>query len=178
MIFTSLFEIDTWNFWYFNLMSKPLAFGTIHFKYMLLFLFPSQILVCVMTFSAHYLFSRFDIGWAFKQKKLSVKRYRHKSTLVSRLTKLLTNHSRQVWRSIYNNYIEVKISPIMIWVHREQVMLINEQSHKYKGTRQNMLMTKHNNIDQTFWIFYFLCVIRFLTQKQEKIDQKQQCKNI
>ena len=41
-----------------------------------------------------------------------------------------------------------------------------------------MLETKLNNIDQTFWIFYFLCVFGFLTQKQEKIDQKQQCKNI
>ena len=36
-------------------------------------------------------------------------------------------------------------------------------------------MTIHNNVDQTFWIFYFLCVFGFLTQKQKKIDQKQ-CK--
>ena len=50
-------------------MSKLLGFGTIHFKYMLFSLFPSQILVCVMAFLAHYLFLRFDIGWAFKQKK-------------------------------------------------------------------------------------------------------------
>ena len=40
-----------------------------------------------------------------------------------------------------------------------------------------MLVTIHNNADQTFWIFYFLCVFGFLTQKQVKIDQKQ-CKNI
>ena len=39
-----------------------------------------------------------------------------------------------------------------------------------------MLVTKHNNVDQTFWIFYFLCVFGFLTQKQEKIDKKHQCK--
>ena len=77
-------------------MSKPLAFGTIHFKYMSLSLFPSQILVCVMAFSGHYLFLKFDIGWAFKAKKISGKRYRHKSTHVSRSTKLLTNHSWQV----------------------------------------------------------------------------------
>ena len=32
--------------------------------------------------------------------------------------------------------------------------------------------TKLNNIDQTFWIFNFLYVFEFLTQKQEKIDQK------
>ena len=56
----------------------------------------------------------------------------------------------------------------------EQVTLVNAQGHLYKGTRQNMLVTKHNNVDQTFWIFYFLCVFEFFfTQKQEKIDQKQ-----
>ena len=43
-------------------MSKPWAFGTIHFKYKSLSLFPSQILVCAIAFSAHYLFLRFDIG--------------------------------------------------------------------------------------------------------------------
>ena len=75
---------------------------------------------------------------------------------VSRSTKPLTNHSWQVWRSIYNNHINVKISPIMIWVLREQAMLINAQGQLYEGTRQHMLMTKHNNVDQTFWIFYFL----------------------
>ena len=57
-------------------------------------------------------------------------------------------------------------------MHREQAMLVNAQSHKYKGTRQNMLVTIHNNADQTFWIFYFLCVFGFLTQKQEMIDKK------
>ena len=36
-----------------------------------------------------------------------------------------------------------------------------------------MLVTIHNNANQIFWIFYFLCVFGFLTQKQEKIDQKQ-----
>ena len=65
----------------------------------------------------------------------------------------------------------------MILVHREQATLINAQSHLYEGTRQNMHVKKHNNADQTFWIFYFLCVFGFLTQKQEKINQKQ-CKNI
>ena len=64
-------------------------------------------------------------------------------------------------------------------MHREQAILIDAQRHLYKGTRKNMFMTKHNNVDQTFWIFYFLCVFGFLTHKQEKIDkQKQQCKNI
>ena len=130
LIFTSLFEIDAWNFWYFNLMSRPLAFSTIHFKYMSFSLFLSQILICTMDFSAHYLFSRFDIGWAFKQKKKkSRKRYSDKSTHVSRSTKLLTNHSWRVWISIYNNHIDIKMIPIKIQVHREQAKLINAQSH-------------------------------------------------
>ena len=98
---------------------------------MSLSLFPSQILVYAITFSAHYLFSRFDIGWAFKQKKKkkSGKRYRHKSTHVSRSTKLLTNHSWQVWRSIYNYHINVKMFPTNIQVHREKDKLINAQSY-------------------------------------------------
>ena len=57
-------------------------------------------------------------------------------------------------------------------MHREQAMLVNAQSHLYKGTRQNMHVTKHNDANQTFWIFYFLCVFEFLTQKKVKIDQK------
>ena len=74
LIFTSLFEIDAWNFLYINLMSKLLAFSTIHFKYMLFSLFLSQILICATTFLAHYLFLRFDIDWVFKQKKKRVGR--------------------------------------------------------------------------------------------------------
>ena len=56
-------------------------------------------------------------------------------------------------------------------MHKKQAKLVNAQSHKYKDTRQNMLVTIHNNVVQTFWIFYFLCVFGFLTQKQIKIDQ-------
>ena len=41
-----------------------------------------------------------------------------------------------------------------------------------------MLVTIYNNADQTFWIFYFLCVFGFVTQKQVKIDKKKKkCKN-
>ena len=72
--------------------------------------------------------------WKNKIKKKG-KIYRHKFMHVSRSTKLLTNHSWQVWRSIYNNHIDVKISPTMIWVHREQAMLVNAQGHLYEGTR-------------------------------------------
>ena len=57
-------------------------------------------------------------------------------------------------------------------MHKEKVKLINAQNHLYEGTWQNMRVTKHNNADQTFWIFNFLCVFGFLTQKQVKIDQK------
>ena len=42
---------------------------------------------------------------------------------------LLTNHSWQVWRSIYNNHIDVKMFPTKIQVHREQAKLINAQNH-------------------------------------------------
>ena len=63
-------------------------------------------------------------------------------------------------------------------MHREQATLINAQGQLYEGTRKNMLVIKHNNVNQIFWIFYFLCVFGFLTQKQEKIDKKQQCENI
>ena len=57
--------------------------------------------------------------------KTSGKIYRHKSMQVSRSTKPLTNHSWQVWRSIYNSHIDVKIFPTMIWVHKEQAALLN-----------------------------------------------------
>ena len=64
---TSHFEIDAWNFWYFNFESKPSAFGYHTFQYKLLSLFPNQILVCATTFTAHYLFLRFDICYAISK---------------------------------------------------------------------------------------------------------------
>ena len=57
-------------------------------------------------------------------------------------------------------------------MHKEQATLVNVQNHLYEGTRQNMHVTLHKNADQTFCIFYFLCVFGFLTQKQVKIDRK------
>ena len=65
----------------------------------------------------------------------------------------------------------------MIQVQKEQAKLINAQSHWYRGTRLNMYVTIHNNADQTFWIFYFLCVFGFLTQKQIQIDKKKNVKS-
>ena len=58
---TSHFEIDAWNFLYFNLMNKSLAFGHHTYSYKSLSPFPSRILVCAMTFVAHYLFSFWDL---------------------------------------------------------------------------------------------------------------------
>ena len=45
--------------------------GIIHFQYKPLSLFPSQILVCATGFTAHYLFSFWDLHWlsSFKKKK-------------------------------------------------------------------------------------------------------------
>ena len=57
----------------------------------------------------------------------------------------------------------------MIQVHKEQAKLVNAQSHLYETTRLNMRVTKHNNVDQTFWIFYFLCVFGFLTQSKWRL---------
>ena len=58
---TSHFEIDVWNFWYFNLMDKLLGFGHHIYSYKSLSFFPSQILVCATAFATHYLFSFWDL---------------------------------------------------------------------------------------------------------------------
>ena len=57
-------------------------------------------------------------------------------------------------------------------MHKEQATLINAQNHLYEGTRQNVHVIIHKYADQIFWIFYFLSVFGFLTQKQVKIDKK------
>ena len=80
----------------------------IYFQYKLLSLFPSQILVCATAFAAHYLFSFWDLhllSSISKNNKKCGKIYRHKSMQVSKLSRLLTNHSWQAWRSFYNNHI-------------------------------------------------------------------------
>ena len=105
---TSHFEIDAWNFWYFNLMNKSLAFGHHTFSIQVAFpFFSSQILVCAMAFAAHYLFSFWDLhlmNSLSKNNKKCGKIYRHKSMQVSKPSRLLTKHSWQAWRSIYNNH--------------------------------------------------------------------------
>ena len=57
-------------------------------------------------------------------------------------------------------------------MHKEQATLINAQNHLYEGTWQNVHVIIHKYADQIFWIFYFLSVFGFLTQKQVKIDKK------
>ena len=68
---------------------------------------------------------------------------------VSRSTKLLTNHSWQVWRSIYNNHIDVKISPTMIWVHRKQATKVQGKICLW----QNMIMLIKFFGFFTFYVF-------------------------
>ena len=105
---TSHFEIDAWNFFDISIWWSSLwLLGIIHFQYKLLSLFPSQILVCTTAFAAQYLFSFGDlhlVSFLSKNNKKCRKIYRHKSTQVSKQTWLLTNHSWQTWRSIYNNH--------------------------------------------------------------------------
>ena len=104
---TSHFEIDVWNFLYFNLMNKYLAFGHHIFSIQSFSLFPSQILVCTTAFAAHYLFLFGDlhlVSSLSKHNKKCGKIYTHKSMQVSKPSRLLTNHSWQAWKSIYNNY--------------------------------------------------------------------------
>ena len=104
---TSHFEIDSWNFWYFSLMNKPLAFEHHTFSIQVAFSFPSQILVCATAFIVHYLFSFRDLhllSSISKNNKKCGKIYKHKSMQVSKLSRLLTNHSWQAWRLIYNNH--------------------------------------------------------------------------
>ena len=96
-------------------------------------------------YSLSLLILRFTFVELFlSKKKKNVKIYKHKSMHVSRLTKLLTNHSWQVWRSIYNNHIDVKISPTMIWVHREQAMLVNAQGHLAPYTSYHLIFLNQN----------------------------------
>ena len=89
-------------------------------------LFPSQILVCATGFrsSISLYIWRFTFGELFlsKTKKIkSEKIYRHKSMHVSRSTKPFTNHSWQVWRSIYNSHIDFKSSSTVIRVQRNKL---------------------------------------------------------
>ena len=120
--------ISLWE-WLLIFLLDGIAFGLLknHTLYFWsLFLFPSRILVCVTGFcsSISLYIWRFTFGELFlaKTKKIkSWKIYRHKSMHVSRSTKPFTNHSWQVWRSIYNSYIDFKSSSIVIRVQRNKL---------------------------------------------------------
>ena len=111
---TSHFEINAWNFLYF-------IFGHHTFQYKSHSLFPNQILVCAMTFAAHYLFLRFDICWAIKQKHKRVGRYIDTSLC------MYQNHQDH-WLIIYDKLEDwfttvthrVKIFPTKIDMHTWQ----------------------------------------------------------
>ena len=120
--------ISLWE-WILIFLLDGIAFGLLknHTLYFWsLSLFPNRILVCTTYFcSSRSLFIwRFTFGELFlaKTKKIkSGKIYRHKSMHVSRSTKPFTNHSWQVWRSIYNSHIDFKISSTVIRVQRNKL---------------------------------------------------------
>ena len=102
-ILRSMPEICDISIWWTSLW----LFGYHTFSYKSLSLFPSRILVCAMAFVAHYLFSFWDLHLLSslrKNNKKCEKIYRHKYMQVSKPSRLLTNHSWQAWRSIYNSH--------------------------------------------------------------------------
>ena len=98
LILRSMPEICDISIWWTSLW----LFGRHTFSYKSFSLFSSRILVCAMAFAAHYLFSFWDLhllsSLSNKNKRVG------RDTHVSKLTWLLTNHSWQSWRSIYNNH--------------------------------------------------------------------------
>ena len=132
--FFSVITLDIfWSFWnnYISLwewllifLLDGIAFGLLknHTLYFWsLSLFSSRILVCATNFcsSISLYIWRFTFRELFLEKNTKIKSgkiYRHKSMHVSRSTKPFTNHSWHVWRSIYNNHIDFKISSTVIRV--------------------------------------------------------------
>ena len=58
-------------------------------------------------------------------------------------------------------------------MHERQAKLVKCTKplvQRYKA--KHALRQNSNKTDQTLWIFYFLCVFGFLTQKQLKKDKK------
>ena len=121
--------ISLWE-WLLIFLLDGIAFGLLK-NYTLYFcrslsLFPSRILVCATGFcsSISLYIWRFTFWRALfsKNKKIkSGKTYRHKSMHVLRLAKPFTNHSWQVWRSIYNSHIDFKISSTVMRVQRNKL---------------------------------------------------------
>ena len=102
LILRSVPEIFDISIWWTSLW----LFGYHTFSYKSFFLFPSRILVCATAFATyyHFLFWNSHLLSSLSKNKKSGKIYRHKSMHVSKLSRLLTNHSWQAWRLIYNSH--------------------------------------------------------------------------
>ena len=128
-----------------------------HFNFRSLPIFPSRILECATGFcsSISLFIWRFTFGELFltKTKIKSGKIYRHKSMHVSRSTKPFTNHSWQVWRSIYNNHIDFKISPTVIWVQRNKQCSKMHKAISTKVQGKTSFGTKTQQSQSNFLIF-------------------------
>ena len=83
--------------------------------------FPSRILVCATGFCNSISLYIWRAHFSKNKKIKSGKIYRHKSMHVSRSTKPFTNHSWQVWRSIYNSHIDFKISFTVIRLQKNNL---------------------------------------------------------
>ena len=98
--------------------------SSIHFIFWSLSLFPSRILVYAASFcsSISLFIWRFTFGELFLAKTKRIKSgkiYRHK--FMQDQQKPFTNHSEQIWRSIYSSHIDFKISSIVIRVQRNKL---------------------------------------------------------
>ena len=127
-----------WSFWH-NYISlwecllifllDGIAFGLLKnftLYFWSLSIFPSRILVCATSFCSSislfiWIFTFGELFLAKTKQIKSVKIYRHKSMHISRSTNPFTNHSWQVWRSIYNSHIDFKISSTAIRVQRNKL---------------------------------------------------------
>ena len=95
--------------------------GIIQFYFWSLSLFPSRILVCATGFCRSISLYIWRALFSKNKKIKSGKIYRHMSMHVSRSTKSFTNHSWQVWISIYNSHIDFKTSSTVRRVQRNKL---------------------------------------------------------
>ena len=131
---TSHFEIGAWNFWYFNIENKPLAFLVPYISIQeSLSLFPSQILVCATGFcsSLSLFILRFTFGELFcknikiKWEEIYVQVYASIKTIKTVDQLFMT--SLKIY--LQQSHIVFKISPTKIYVHTKQAKLINVLRH-------------------------------------------------
>ena len=115
--------ISLWEFLLIFLLDG-IAFGLLKnftLYFWSLSIFPSQIVVCATSFCSSISLYIWRALFSKNKKIKSGKIYRHKSMHVSRSIKPFTNHSWQVWRSIYNSHIDFKISSTAIRVQRNKL---------------------------------------------------------